>query len=432
MNEFFDYACNTADHLRRRTLLKGLGLSGLSWLTPFSHCLAADPAAEKAGRAKSLILLWLDGGPSQLETFDPHPGTKIGGPAKAIDTAIKGVQLSEGLERTAEMMGDIALVRSVTSLEGDHERAAYNMRTGYRPNPSVVHPAIGSIICHELEKGAVEIPRHISILANNRAARGGALGSRYDAFRVGDPGNRIPDVTPRVSRERLQSRLDDLSVIDGRFARGRRPDLEEERTLHLDTIAQARKMMHSDQLKAFDVNLATEALRKDYGDTPFGRGCLAAVRLIETGVRCVEVRLGGFDTHLNNHENLMDRKAILDPAFATLIRDLKDRDLLDSTVVLCGGEFGRTPKINPGEGRDHWPHAFSVAMAGGGIRGGTVIGATDPEGVKKEPENKVRVQDIHTTVMHALGIDPDVEYISPAGRPITLSDGRRIKGLVRS
>jgi len=276
----------------------------------------------------------------------------------------------------------------------------------------------------------VEIPRHVSILANNRAARGGALGSRYDAFRIGDPGKRIPDVTPQVPPERLQERLADLAVIDRQFGRGRRPDLEESRTLHLDTIAQARKMMHSDQLKAFDVKLEPDSLREAYGHTPFGRGCLAAVRLIETGVRCVEIRLGGFDTHINNHENLMERKAILDPAFATLIRDLKDRDLLDSTVVLCGGEFGRTPKINAANGRDHWPHGFSIALAGGGFHVGKVIGATDPEGVKKEPENKVRVQDIHATVLHALGIDPDVEYISPAGRPITLSDGKLVKGLM--
>ncbi|MFT7513159.1 MAG: hypothetical protein ACI9QL_002368, partial [Candidatus Omnitrophota bacterium] len=222
-----DYACHTSNHLSRRTLLKAAGLSGLSWLTPLSTLLAREAEAKNQnGPAKSVILLWLDGGPSQLDTFDPHPGGKIGGETQAIDTALKGVQLSEGLEQLAERMQDISLIRSVTSKEGDHERAAYNMKTGYRPNPSVVHPSIGSVICHQLTDTSVEIPRHVSILANNRAGRGGTLGSRYDAFRIGDPANRIPDVTPRVDDARMQTRLEDLAVIDRQFARGRRPDLE--------------------------------------------------------------------------------------------------------------------------------------------------------------------------------------------------------------
>ncbi|MFT5122198.1 MAG: hypothetical protein ACI9TH_003708 [Kiritimatiellia bacterium] len=426
-----DYACHTSNHLSRRTLLKAAGLSGLSWLTPLSTLLAREAEAKNQnGPAKSVILLWLDGGPSQLDTFDPHPGGKIGGETQAIDTALKGVQLSEGLEQLAERMQDISLIRSVTSKEGDHERAAYNMKTGYRPNPSVVHPSIGSVICHQLTDTSVEIPRHVSILANNRAGRGGTLGSRYDAFRIGDPANRIPDVTPRVDDARMQTRLEDLAVIDRQFARGRRPDLEQNLTLHKATMTQAMQMMHSDQLKAFDVNEIPASERKTYGDTAFGRGCLAAVRLIETGVRCVEVTLGGFDTHVNNHEFHMGKKAILDPAFAALIDALKARDLLKSTVVLCGGEFGRTPKINPADGRDHWPHGFSVAVAGGGFVGGQVIGATDPEGEKQEPKDAVKVQDIHATVLHALGIDPENEYTTGAGRPIMLSDGKLIKGLM--
>ncbi|MFP6904860.1 MAG: DUF1501 domain-containing protein [Verrucomicrobiota bacterium] len=423
-----DYACHTPDHTSRRTLLKAVGLSGISWLTPLSHLLARE--SEAKDMAKSVILLWLDGGPSQLDTFDPHPGTKIGGETRAINTALKGVQLAEGLEQTAELMQDISLIRSVTSKEGDHERAAYNMKTGYRPSPTVVHPSMGAILCHQLTDSAVEIPRHVSILANNRAGRGGALGTRYDAFRIGDPASRIPDVTPQVNDARMQQRLEDLSVIDRQFARGRRPDLEQNLTLHQATIQRAMKMMHSDQLKAFDVNDTPASERMAYGNTAFGRGCLAAIRLIETGVRCVEVTLGGFDTHVNNYEVHMEKKKILDPAFSALIKDLKARDLLRSTIVLCGGEFGRTPKMNPAEGRDHWPHGFSVAIAGGTFVGGQVIGATDPEGVKKEPRDKVRVQDIHTTVLHALGIDPETEYMTSAGRPVLLSDGRLIKGLM--
>jgi len=352
---------------------------------------------------------------------------------KAIDTAVKGVQLAEGLEQTAELMQDISLIRSVVSREGDHSRAAYNMNTGYRPNPSILHPSIGSVICHQLDPAddakPVEIPRHISILSN-RPSRGGALGARYDAFRIGDPAGRIPDLTPRVKDERFDRRMENLSVVDRQFARGRRPDLEDNITLHTATMQRAMKMMHSDQLKAFDVNEAPAAEREAFGDSAFGRGCMAAVRLIETGVRCVEVRLGGFDTHFNNHESHMARKRDLDPAFASLIKALKERDLFDSTLVLCGGEFGRTPKINPAEGRDHWPTGFSVALAGGGIGGGRVIGETDSTGDKKEPKDPVPVQNIHTTILTALGIDPDEEYISQAGRPITLADGKVIKKLL--
>jgi hypothetical protein len=261
-------------------------------------------------------------------------------------------------------------------------------------------------------------------------ARGGYLGAQYDAFQIGDPKERIPDVTRRVPQERIDQRLKDLSVVERAFAKGRPIDLGERTTLHQSTIDGALKIMSSDQLTAFDVNQASGSQRAAYGDTPFGRGCLAALRLIEAGVRCVEVTLGGWDTHVNNHELQGNRIRVLDPAFAALIRDLKERGLLDSTIVLCGGEFGRTPKLNPLEGRDHWPYGFSMAMAGGGIRGGRTIGETDPTGESKEPGRPVRVQDLHATIQEALGIDPDKEIITPVGRPIALSDGVPVKELM--
>ena len=202
-------------------------------------------------------------------------------------------------------------------------------------------------------------------------------------------------------------------------------------TLHQLSMARALKIMSSAQLAAFDVKQATAAQRAAYGDTPFGRGCLAALRLIETGVRCVEVTLDGWDTHVNNHE-LQGRKVkVLDPAFAALIRDLKDRNLFDSTIVLCGGEFGRTPKLNPVGGRDHWPYGFTIALAGGGIRAGHVVGSTDPSGESREPEKPVTVQDLHATIQHALGIDCEKELITPVGRPLALSDGKVIRELLR-
>ncbi|MEW6302997.1 MAG: DUF1501 domain-containing protein [Verrucomicrobiota bacterium] len=424
-------SCGTADHLSRRTLLKAAGLAGLAWMTPLAELLALE--TEKAPKGKpprSVILLWLAGGPSQLETFDPHPGSKISYGTQSIHSAVKGLDLAQGLEQTAALMGDVTLVRSMVSKEGDHERAVYNIKTGYRPNPAVVHPSIGAVICHELPNPKAEIPNHISIVPNQWPARGGYLGATLDAFQMGDPNQPIPDVATKIPEPRQQERLAGLSAVEKAFAQGRLANLEQSKTLHAATMASARRMMTSDQLKAFDVSQAGASERAAYGDSPFGRACLAAVRLIEAGVRCVEVTLDGWDSHVNNHETQAKRVATLDPAFAALIIDLKKRGLFEHTVVMCGGEFGRTPKLNGLDGRDHWPTGFSMVLAGGGFRQGYVHGATDPEGAKEEPTKPVRVEDIHATVQHMLGIDYEKEIMTPVGRPIALSDGKVIKELI--
>ena len=413
--------------LHRRGFLRLAGLAGVSWLTPVGHLLAR--AAEKDARkpAQSIIMLWLQGGPSQLETFDPHPGDAVAGGNGAVATAVRGVHLAAGLERTAEEMGSIALVRSMVSKEGDHERGTYTMKTGFRPDPTVVHPSIGAICCHELPGGKVEIPRHISILPSQWPARGGFLGDEYDAFKTGDPLNKVPDVTARVPEGRDRQRLRDLDFLEDEFARGRHNLAE---TAGNKTVMNsARMMMSSEQLKAFDVTQEPARLREAYGETPFGRGCLAARRLIEVGVRCVEVTLGGWDTHADNHKFCKEQTALLDPPFAALLRDLKERGLLERTVVICAGEFGRTPKINGLGGRDHWTNGFSIALAGGGIRGGQALGATDREG-KVDPADPVTVADVHATVLTAVGIDPKKVMTSPIGRTLTLSEGKVIKGLL--
>ncbi len=431
-----DVGCGTLDHVNRRTLLKAAGLSGLAWLTPLAEQLArAADEGPKGAPAKSVIVLWLQGGPSQLETFDPHPGSEIAAGSKARKTSVPGIQLAAGFEQLADQMQHLSLVRAVVSKEGDHERATYNMKTGYRPDPTLVHPALGAIICNQLRDN-VEIPRHISILPGQWPARGGYLGDRYDAFKTGDPVQPLPDVTPRVSRERFERRLADLRVVEDEFARGRIRNLDSEKTLHALTMQAAVRMMSSEQLKAFDVKQAPDAQREQYGDSPFGRGCLAALRLIEAGVRCVEVTLNGWDSHVSNHELQGARVADLDPAFAALIRDLRERDLFDSTIVLCGGEFGRTPQMNRAGGRDHWPHGFSVAVAGGGLRRGVVVGETSPE-PKLDPKDraqdiagKVNVEDIHATVLSALGIDFKQMQQTPIGRPMAFSSGRVINELL--
>jgi uncharacterized protein (DUF1501 family) len=410
----------------RRGFLKLAGAAALSWLTPVGQLLAERADAEREP-AQSIILLWMGGGPSQLETFDPHPGTNIAAGTGAISTAVKGVQLADGFGHLAEEMASISLVRSLVSKEGDHERGTYYMKTGYRPDPTVVHPSIGAICCHELPAGKTDIPRHVSILPGRWPSRGGFLGDKYDAFQTGDPSQKVPDVLPRVPPTREEQRVRDLDVVERAFAkgRGRRVDA----TMHRATVQNARTMMTSDQLKAFDVSLEPARVRAAYGDTPFGRACLAARRLTEVGVRCVEVTLDGWDSHVKNHEVHRNLVAILDPAFAALVRDLRERDQLRRAVVLCMGEFGRTPRMNPAAGRDHWPKGFSVAIAGGGIHGGRALGATDPEG-EKDPADPVNPADVHATILAAVGLDPNKELISPIKRPLRLSQGQPIEALL--
>jgi hypothetical protein len=412
--------------LHRRNFLRLAGVAGASWLTPVGHLLARD--AEKSREpATSIIVLWMNGGPSQLETFDPHPNTNIAGGTGAINTAVKDVQLAPGLERVAEEMGSIALIRSMTSKEGDHERGTYTMKTGFRPDPTVIHPSIGAVLCHELPGTGVDIPRHVSILPGQWPARGGFLGDQYDAFRMDDPAGPVPDTQSFLPKTRDEQRLKDLDVVEGAFAKGR--GKRADGTLHKDTVAGARKMMTSEQLAAFDVSKEPAAVRKMYGHSAFGRGCLAARRLIEVGVRCVEVTLSGWDTHVNNHAIVKKQLEILDPAFASLVKDLRERKLLDRTLVIWAGEFGRTPSVNPAGGRDHWPMGFSVAMAGGGVRGGTVIGATDPDG-KADPKDPVTVGDLHATALTAVGIDPTKLNQTPIGRTVKLAEGKVVRGLL--
>ncbi|MEZ6089248.1 MAG: DUF1501 domain-containing protein [Pirellulaceae bacterium] len=428
--------CGSRVHVSRRSLLQGMGAMSLSSLAV--RLGRAEEAAGRSGkeRPKSVIVLWLKGAPSQYETFDPHPGTKYGGEVKAIDTTVPDLRISEFLPRTAEQMHRVALVRSVTGKEGDHQRAIYNMQTGWRPDPTVEHPAIGAIVCHELEGGA-DIPRHITILPDNTPGRGGYLGAKYDAFKVYDPASRVPDVEAFTDKERFERRIDRLtSVVEKNFARGRLQNLDSVRTLHQVATASAKTMMTSDQLSAFEVDKESKQTIAGFGDTPFGRGCLAAVRLIEVGVRCVEVGLSGWDTHADNHNGQKTQCDILDPAYAALLSLLAERDLLDSTLVVCGGEFGRTPQINPLAGRDHWPHGFSIALAGCGLRSGVVHGATSPnpklekEDLLSNVADPVTVADIHATILKALGVEFDRELITPIGRPLRLSDGKPIESIL--
>jgi hypothetical protein len=325
------------------------------------------------------MMIWLQGGPSQLETFDPHAGTRIGGDVKAISTSLKGIQLADTMPATAEQLHHACLIRSMISKEGDHERATYHLKTGWRPDPTVVHPSIGSVLCHQSPNN-IEIPRHISILPTEWPARAGYLGPSLDAFQIGDPAEPIPNLTKRVSEDQMKTRLGTLlTTLENEFQRGRLANLDRQRTVHRMATERAVTMMSSEQLTAFDVKAEGAETLKRFGDNPFGRGCLAGIRLLSAGVRCVEIELNGWDSHVNNHQFQSANAKLLDSALAATLSELSQRGLLENTVVFCGGEFGRTPRINPAEGRDHWPHGFSVLLAGGNLRRGYVHGATSAE-----------------------------------------------------
>jgi len=421
--------CNGMSLMNRRRWLGGASIAASSpWLTLVSEKLARGEQVNPDKSATSLIVLWLQGGPSQLETFDPHAGKKIGGEVQAIRTSIKGFDFASSLPRLAERADQLSVIRSMVSKEGDHERATYHIKTGWRPDPTILHPSIGAVVCHQLSDD-VEIPRHISILAGQWPARGGYLGSRFDAFQTSDPRFPLPNLQRIDQDPTFLSRVKDLEYLERQFAVGRRIALKETLTPHESATDQALKMMSSEQIKAFEITREDEAVRKQFGDTAFGRGCLAALRLIEEGVRCVEVELSGWDTHANNHALQYSQAEILDHGFSALIDQLKERGLWEKTIVVCAGEFGRTPIINPLAGRDHWPHGFSVALGGGPIRRGFVHGATssqpklDVEDKTVNVESPVEVQDLHASLLHSLGINHSLELQTPIGRPLKLSQG---------
>ena len=410
---------------RRNFLRMAASALGLSFAVPGLQSRAAEERGDR--RAKSFLTIWLGGGPSQLETWDPHPGTTIGGEVQAIKTTIPGVQIADLYPQSAEQLHHVSLIRSLVSKEGDHERASYMLHTGYRPEPTLVHPSIGAIAIHERPSEAVEIPHFISLGDANFPPRGGFLGDRFDAYRIFNPGENGQNLSVTVDKSRQDRRLENLNAVSQSFMRGRRSKVDQ--TLHQHTIDAALRMMRSEQLKAFSVESESKELRAAYGDNAFGKGCLVARRLLEVGVRSIEVALQGFDTHTKNHEGQASRAKTLDPALATLLKDLADRDLLQSTIVLAIGEFGRSPNINPLLGRDHWPNGFSCLLGGGGFPSGVVIGETDPQGEKTKPKDPIEVADLYATVLHRLGIDYAKEVLTPIGRPMKFCAGQPIERL---
>lgn len=415
---------NAQGVLDRRGFLRSVGLGAAGALGLSFVDRLAMASEDLRQRRMAMILLWMGGGPSQLETFDPKPDHANGAETPTIETALPGVRLAQHWTATAARLGDIALIRSLTNKEGNHQRATYQLHTGYVPTASVKHPCFGAAAAHELADPEFDLPHLVSIGAGrgNGAGMGaGFLGTTFEPFHADNPEQAPQNTTLAVPTDRFQRRLGLLRGLeDVGFARDGGADrVREQQALY----RQSAGMVLSPRMKAFDLDDEPSEVRDAYGRNTFGQGCLLARRLVETGVTFVEVRApGNWDTHNDQAERLSKLIPPVDAGFAALIHDLKTRGLLDSTLVVWMGEFGRTPKMNANGGRDHFPRAFSAAVAGAGVRGGQVIGATSPDG-SEVVSDPVTVPDLLSSFCRALKIDPAKENMSPIGRPIKIVDG---------
>ncbi|MCA9048758.1 MAG: DUF1501 domain-containing protein [Planctomycetaceae bacterium] len=400
---------------RRRFVQSVATAAAASGALSFRQLMATQADALRR-QHRALILLWMQGGPSQFETFDPKPGTENGGPTEAIATSVPGIRIADNFPRVAEQMEHIALVRSMNNKEGSHPRATYQMHTGYVPSGSLKHPTLASCVAQQIAPPDGELPSFVSVGSTEGA---GFLGMDFEPFIVNSPGRMPSNVGLPVSKSRFASRTGLLNQLDNEFARSGPAGLVE---THRSLYGKTSRLVLSPETSAFDIAEEPAALQDRYGNSDFGRGCLLARRLVERGVTCVEVRSGNWDTHQDNFDRCAENAGQVDPAMAALITDLKDRGLLDSTLIVWMGEFGRTPKINARTGRDHYPRVFNLAMAGGGIVGGKVHGASTADGTAIQ-DDPVSVQDLFRTMCGALRVNADHENMSPIGRPMKIVDG---------
>ncbi|MHB1423089.1 MAG: DUF1501 domain-containing protein [Gemmataceae bacterium] len=424
--------------------LSAAGVSAFS-MSGWLESLAADIAANPK-RKRACILLWMAGGPSQMDTFDLKPGATNGGPYKEIRTPAPDLRISEHLPRLARFGDRLAVIRSMSTKEGEHDRATFLMRTGYQPTGPIQYPTIGSLVAKELGDEDAALPNFVSIGPERffgTASNGpGFLGPRYAPLIVGQ-GNyffqpdergyeqalKVQDIDlpGGVDRAHANARIDLLQQMESAFIADH-PGVAP--LSHKTAYDRAVKLMRTEANKAFNLDEESPMLRDAYGRNLFGQGCLLARRLIERGVPFVEVTLAGirdgnafynWDSHQRNFDAVRKLSEVLDPAWGTLMEDLKQRGLLDSTLIVWMGEFGRTPRINQGQGRDHFPNAWSTVLAGGGIKGGQAYGKTSADGMKVETR-PISVSDFLATVCLALGIDPLKQNISNVGRPIRIAD----------
>lgn len=406
--------------VRRRGFLQAVAGSSIAAGTLSFRDAMSLHAAELRKEQRAVILLWMAGGPSQFETFDPKPHHENGGETKAISTSVPGIEVAEHWPETAKVMDQFAVLRSMTNREGNHRRASYQMHTGYVPSGSVKHPSLASNITKELADASFDIPSFVSV--GRPEAGAGFLGVDYDPFVVTNPGTMPSNATPQVNENRFQRRLGLLDELEQEFSdRGGKTVVKNHRGIY----GKASKMVVSPHLKAFDFSDESDALKAAYGDNEFGKGCLLARRLVERGATFVEVRSNGWDTHFDHFERISELSSQVDPAMSTLVTDLKERGMLDKTLVIWMGEFGRTPRVNPRGGRDHYPRVFNALMAGGGVRGGQVIGGSTADGTAVE-DQPIEVEDLFQSICHSVKIDASNENISPLGRPMKIVDGGEV------
>ncbi len=434
--------CSSPEHAwrpsRREFLFTGaIGTLGLTMGNFFKlqAAAAASGVAPKAA-AQSVIQIYLPGGMAAQESFDPKLLAPIEyrGPLGTVKTKLSGVHFSELMANTAKVADKITVVRSMTHGEADHDRGTHNMFTGYRPSPALQYPSFGSIVSHELGSRN-DLPPYVCIPSvPNTFAGTGYLGSAYGAFSLGnDPatsGFKVRDLSlPNgVNEQRFATRREMRAAVDAHFSAIEKSDALD----GMDSFYQrAYSMISSDKARAaFALADEPQKLRDEYGAGPAGQRMILARRLVEAGVRFVSLTYGGWDHHDNIKTAMNGQMPKFDQAFAALIRDLDQRGLLDSTLVMVTTEFGRTPKINGTAGRDHYPKVFSVALAGGGIKKGYIHGASDATG--GEPESDpLKVEDLAATVYHQLGIEHTKPLMAPGNRPVLIvKDGEVQKNLL--
>lgn len=442
---------NRMNEISRRHWLQSaaLGVCGLSvsgWLPTFAQAMAADPK-----RRRHCILLWMAGGPSQTDTFDMKPGHENGGEFKEIATNVPGMRFSEHLPLLSKQADQLAIVRGLSTKEGDHGRGTHLMRTGRAPMGTEKFPAIGAALAKQLTSSEVQLPPYVSIApyrAFSAEAFGpGFLGPKYAPLFVGETNAGAPAQTENfaelkvdslaapesVTPAQMKKRLEIWQTLENGFL-GKHPT--NSTRAHQMIYQNSLQMIDSDAAAAFDLAQESEKVREAYGKGMFGQGCLLARRLVERGVPFVEVSLNtsangtfGWDTHANNFAAVEALSRELDAGWATLMSDLRSRGLLESTTIIWMGEFGRTPKINGAGGRDHFPQAWSCVLGGGGIKGGQVYGKTSPDGMHVE-EGETSVTDVLATLCAALGVAPETQNMSTSGRPIAIVDGFAIDELL--
>jgi uncharacterized protein (DUF1501 family) len=408
----------------RRSLLQATSCGAFSFLgsSLWSSLLSAESGRIKA---KSCILIFLEGGPSQIDTFDPKPGAATAGPFEAIDTKLAGVKFSQHVPRLASVADKLAIIRTLTSVEGDHDRAQSLMHTGYRPNPRLEYPALGSTVAWQQTDPAIDAPPFISI---RRRFSPSILGPQYGPFVIDDIANPAPSLMlpEGFSDARMKRRLDALDAFNSRFDQRFQTPLGNDLS---KLTRRADRMRKSDVFQPFDPAEKEPELFERYGsatnDGFLARACLAARRFVEAGVKFVEIQYEGWDTHDDNFNQVQNLSTSLDAGLSTLIEDLQERGLLDQTLIVCVGEFGRTPKINGGNGRDHFPDLFSALLAGGGLKVGQALGASSEDGseIKDRP---VTVADFHATILSAMGVDVAKDYFAPDGRLLKLTDNGKV------